>query len=131
MQGIDTNILLRLFVRDDAEQHRRSLRVVEEAEKNGAALFVNHIVLVELCWSLRAAYGYDSDQVEAVVVSIMGRAVFAVQQPELVATALENRSAGIGLADRLIASVNVAERCDSTLTCDRRAGRLPEPNHVT
>ena len=129
MKGVDTNILLRLFVRDDEEQHQRSLRVVEAATADGEALFVNHVVLVELCWSLRSAYRYSADQIDMVVVSILNSDAFVVQKRAHVVAALEMPSAGVGLADRLIAAVNAAEGCTTTLTYDRRAGRLPQFEH--
>lgn len=130
MKGVDTNILLRLFVRDDDEQHQRSLRVLEAATADGEALFVSHVVLVELCWSLRSAYRYSLQQIDMVVVSILNSDAFVVQQRDRVVAALDMPSTGVGLADRLIASINTDEGCITTLTYDRRAGRFSTFEHV-
>ena len=67
MIGIDTNILARYIVQDDEEQARlASLLLEEELDEQNQGL-VSAVVLCELVWVLRRAYGYGKEQVEEVL----------------------------------------------------------------
>jgi predicted nucleic-acid-binding protein len=54
MVAIDTNVLLRVLVDDDAAQATRARRWMTRHEDEG--ILVDQVVLVELVWVLRARY---------------------------------------------------------------------------
>ena len=51
MIGLDTNVLLRLFIEDDAAQSERARRLVDASAAN-APCVVNPVVLAEFAWTL-------------------------------------------------------------------------------
>jgi predicted nucleic-acid-binding protein len=82
MRAIDTNVLVRLLVRDDARQ-------VDAAEKfivRGA--WVSHVVLVETVWVLDAVYGRSANQIAAAVERLLAHAQLTLQDADIVAGAL-------------------------------------------
>ena len=53
MIGLDTNVLLRYLLQDDAAQAARAARELERDER----FLIDGIVLCELVWVLEAGYG--------------------------------------------------------------------------
>ena len=49
MIGVDTNVLVRIFASDDAQQAASAIRVIDEA--NRGQIFVNVVVLAEFAWT--------------------------------------------------------------------------------
>jgi predicted nucleic-acid-binding protein len=58
VETIDTNVLVRLVVADDAEQCQRAERAWRKSVL-GAGAYIPVVVLVELTWVLRIAYKFD------------------------------------------------------------------------
>ena len=55
MIGLDTNVLVRYFVRDDAAQHQRAARLIERECRADAPGRNALVTLCELVWVLSAA----------------------------------------------------------------------------
>ena len=53
MRAVDTNLLVRLVVRDDAEQVRRAEAYVERGG------WLSHLALAEMTWVLETVYERD------------------------------------------------------------------------
>ena len=109
MRAIDTNVLVRLLARDDAEQ-------ADEAEKfvaNGA--WVSHLVLAEAMWVLDSVFARAPAQIAAAVEMLLNHKNLAVQDPDVVTRAHEHFHAhpAVGFSDCLI------------LEIARKAGHLP------
>jgi predicted nucleic-acid-binding protein len=60
--GIDTNVLLRMVLNDDAEQRAKALAFGESLKEDKSG-FVSLIVLVEFSWSLSSRYRLPKEQV--------------------------------------------------------------------
>jgi predicted nucleic-acid-binding protein len=124
MIGLDTNVLVRYVVQDDARQARLASKAIEthcSAEHPG---FVALLVLVELVWVLDRGYGYSRAQVAAVLEGLVASAELLVEQPDLARTAIATYgSTGMDFADCLIGLVNRSRGCTTTLTFDRRAAK--------
>ncbi len=58
MAGLDTNVLVRWLVDDDAGQSRRIAEMLESAARRDETLFVPLTVLLELEWVLRSRYAF-------------------------------------------------------------------------
>ena len=56
MIGLDTNILLRLWLNDDPAQNKRIDKLLAEHGGTPGALLVSDVVLAEAVWTLRSAY---------------------------------------------------------------------------
>ena len=59
MIAVDTNLLVRLFTQDDAQQAQRTAKLI----KREAQVFVGKTVLLETAWVLRSAYGFESYEI--------------------------------------------------------------------
>ena len=57
MIGLDTNVLVRYLVQDEANQSARATRLIERELSEREPGFIGLIVLVETCWVLKRLYG--------------------------------------------------------------------------
>lgn len=122
MIGLDTNILARYIVRDDAQQARAATRLIEGQCTAASPGYVGAPVLVELIWVLATAYRYDRSLVASVVRQILMTTELLVEDRDTAWAALRDFEAtGADFADCLIAHRNHARGCTQTYTFDRRA----------
>ncbi|CAN5283939.1 PIN domain-containing protein [soil metagenome] len=135
MIGLDSNILIRLAVRDDENQFKRARKILKSVEADHPA-YINLIVLAEFCWTLNRAYKVPERGVCSAVTKLLdAKNVIIAQREAIVQSLLLSASSGCGLSDALIASVNRLEGCKETLTFDRRfagtgAARLVNGNET-
>jgi predicted nucleic-acid-binding protein len=124
MIGLDTNILVRLFVEDDRVQTAQAKRFVDLKCTPDSPGFVNCIVLAELAWVLRR-HGYGRADIAAIVERLLTGRDRRVDHHDQVVAALADHKAGrIDLVDSLIARINRAHGCEATATFDRKAAKL-------
>jgi predicted nucleic-acid-binding protein len=109
MRAVDTNLVVRLLVRDDTRQ----VGAAEEFIANGA--WVSHLVLAETAWVLDAVYDRPAEQIATAVEMLLNHKDLTLQDAEVVTSALEHfRSRPVlGFSDCLV--VEIA----------RKAGHLP------
>ena len=69
MLGLDTNVLVRLLVADDAAQTRRARGLVERAASRDEPVLVSLPVIIETEWVLRSRYTFDK---AAILASLSG-----------------------------------------------------------
>jgi len=63
MAALDTNVLVRLLVEDDASQSAQANALLARCIREGQSLFVPITVALELEWVLRSAYGFTKPEV--------------------------------------------------------------------
>lgn len=125
MTGLDTNVLVRYFVRDDPKQAALATRLIERELGPSNVGHVSLVTLAELVWVLRTSYGADKDTVIDIVSHLLADARFAVHEGRSVWAALDAyRDAAVDFSDALIAALDRAAGCLRTLTFDRAAARL-------
>ncbi len=109
MRAVDTNVLVRLLVRDDLDQ----VKVAESFIAPGA--WVSHLVLAEALWVLDAVYDRTAEQITAAVDRLLNHKELTIQDAEVVANALEQfkKRPSPGFSDCLVLEVA------------RKAGHLP------
>jgi predicted nucleic-acid-binding protein len=109
MRAVDTNLVVRLIVRDNPEQ----VRAAETFITKGA--WVSHLVLAETLWVLDAVYERSADQLATVVEMLLNHKELTLQDADVVVAALDLFRArpAIGFADCLV------------LEIARKAGHLP------
>jgi predicted nucleic-acid-binding protein len=109
MRAVDTNLLVRLLVRDDPAQ----VLLAETFVAGGA--WVSHLVLAETVWALDAVHERTQAQVAAAIELLLNHEHFALQDPEVVAQALAQfrTRPAIGFSDCMV------------LEIARKAGHLP------
>lgn len=120
MRGLDTNVLVRYLTQDDPVQSRRANAVIAEAAGRGEQCSINAIVLCELVWVLRNAYGLDKPTVVATLATLLDTAQLVVEQADLARHALDDYRRGRGdFADYLVGWRNRQTGCSDTVTFDR------------
>ena len=108
MRAVDTNVLVRLLMRDDPRQAAAAERFV-----SGGA-WLSHLVLAELLWVLDSTYGLKAAQLCLAVDMLLEHEHITIQDADVVETALEMfRSRSADFSDCLI------------LATARKAGHLP------
>jgi predicted nucleic-acid-binding protein len=109
MRAVDTNVLVRLVVRDDARQ----VRAAEEFIASGA--WVSHLVLTETTWVLDAVYERRAEQIATVIEMLLNHEHLTVQDADVVSAATEKfrKRPALGFSDCLVLEVA------------RKAGHLP------
>jgi predicted nucleic-acid-binding protein len=63
MPALDTNVLVRYIVQDDARQLAAAGRLISRCVAEGSTLFVPVTVVLELEWVLRASFEFGKDDV--------------------------------------------------------------------
>jgi len=67
MIGLDTNVLARYFIEDDADREAVKQRVAaRKLIESGQALKVSTTVLLELEWVMRGYYGFAREDIISV-----------------------------------------------------------------
>ena len=126
MIGIDTNILLRLWLNDDPAQNRRIDALLAEHGSTPGSLLVTDVVLVEAVWTLRSAFDQGKDAQLIAVRSLLEEIAFAFEDRESVADAVTLFDAGsCGFADCLVVAKHARQGCEFTATLDRGLRKLP------
>ncbi len=123
MTGLDTNILIRFFVKDDPEQTRLALNLIYSLSPDEPG-WVGLAVILELVWVMTRTYRVDRVQVIRVLDTLLSSQDIVVEQSNVVRRALQlHRSVKAGFADCLIAASARAAGCARTVTFDRVAAR--------
>jgi predicted nucleic-acid-binding protein len=126
MIGIDTNILLRLWLNDDQAQSKRIDQLLAEHGGLPGSLLVTDVVLVEAVWTLKSAFEQDKQAQLIAVRSLLEETAFAFEDREAVAAALTLFESGsCGFADCLVVAKHARQGCDFTATFDRGMRKLP------
>lgn len=109
MRAIDTNLLVRLVIRDDLDQ----VRAAEGFIVKGA--WVSHLVLAETVWVLDAVHERSSEQIATAVEMLLNHKELTLQDADVVLAALDQfRSRpSIGFTDFMV------------LEIARKAGHVP------
>ena len=124
MAGLDTNVLVRWLVNDDAAQAATVRRLMVSLPP-GQPLLVPITVTLELEWVLRARYRFDKAAVLTTFDALLETVELQFQHDESVEWALRTyRDGSADFADCLHAALCVWEEFSPLLTFDTRAARL-------
>jgi predicted nucleic-acid-binding protein len=121
--ALDTNVLVRYLVGDDAQQAAVARQVIEETLTSSDPGFVSLVVLVELNWVLMRVYGCPASQVASICAELLASPTIVVEQASVVAAAIALTHED--LADNLLHEVGKSHGCARTVTFDRRFARTP------
>lgn len=123
MIGLDTNVLVRYVMQDDARQAALATRLIESLSADAPG-FVSLVSVVEFAWVLGAAFELDRIQLAQAFESLLRSKEIAVEQAETVWKALRVFQGGnADFADCLIERSAAAAGCARTMTFDRGAAR--------
>lgn len=123
MIGVDANVLLGAVLLDDPDQSERAARFVAGRGSQAPAV-VNSVVLAEFVWTLRAACKLGRPEIIGILRTMVESEGFVLTDRDAVLRALRDYENGIGFfTDRLVAEINDAFGCSSTVTFDGRAAQ--------
>ena len=122
MRAVDTNVLVRYYLRDDPAQARLAEKILAAGD-----VFVPKTVVLELEWVLRSVAEQPADKVADCLAHLSALPGITVEDHEQVETALRHCRKGVDFADALHHAASHA--CREMLTFDdrryvRRAARL-------
>lgn len=122
MRAVDTNVLARYYLQDDAHHANLARSLIEDGD-----LFIPKTVLLELEWVLRSVARQSRAKVLACLKHLTGLPGITVEDRLQVDTALEAAEQGMDFADALHHAASA--ECEILLTFDdrafaRRAARL-------
>ena len=121
MIGLDTNVLLRLFIEDDPSQSERAREYVDKITEYEACL-VNPIVLAEFAWTLRRGFKKTRGDVAHLVEQVLSADDLDIPHRAAAQAALTSfRRGKADFPDYLLAAINAEFGCPSTATFDLAA----------
>ena len=125
MTGLDTNVIVRFLMKDDAEQAALANTVLAKLTETEPG-FVCREVLVELVWVLQKIYRLPRTDIADAIEGLLGAREIVVETADHVAVAVDRlRKGGSGFADQMIALAGQGAGCGKTVTFDRKAAGLP------
>jgi predicted nucleic-acid-binding protein len=125
MIGIDTNVLLRLLVREHDGQLKAAERFIDTHCSGDDPGYVSRIVIAEIAWVLKDVYDYDRSQIAGAIRGILNVSQFEIDSADEVHAAVTDfEKFPAGFTDCLIARTNASAGCDYTVTFDRKAAKL-------
>jgi predicted nucleic-acid-binding protein len=123
MIGLDTNVLVRYIMQDDAKQSLKAAKLLESltVEEPG---FVSLVSVVELGWVLSSSYDLDREQVAQALELMMRTKTVVVDRADEVMKALRVfKASSADFADCLIERTAASAGCAKTMTFDGGAAK--------
>src|SRR6266404_2641664 len=123
MAAVDTNVLVRLLVADDAAQTRRAEAFLEVRRP----LWISTVVLVETVWVLTTVYSWSKPQILAMLHVAVASRDFAFQSVEAVRAAVQLHISGkADFSDCLALELARAEGYLPFASFDKATAKLPD-----
>jgi predicted nucleic-acid-binding protein len=89
MPALDTNVLVRYIVEDDAAQAAAAQDLIKRCVRDGLTLWVPITVVLELEWVLRARYGFAKGEVLRALSSLLSAAELGFESEHALEVALQ------------------------------------------
>lgn len=124
MITLDTSVVVRFLVQDDADQSARATALFAKLTPDEPG-FLPREVVVELVWVLDRAYGYSRGAICDALDALLEAAELVIEADARVGRAVHAwRGGGAGFADRMILAAAAAHEAD-LVTFDRQLATLP------
>lgn len=123
MIGLDTNVLVRYFQRDDAAQTETAGTLIGSftTARRG---FIANGVLIELAWVLASRYKVSRGDVAEIIQRLLLSQEIVIEQASVAWEALRiYRASSADFSDCLIERIGAAAGCDYTVTYDKAAAK--------
>ena len=127
MIGLDTNIVVRRLLQDDAVQSPIADKwFAQGARPDGDPCFISLATILETVWVLRSRYRFPMDEIAAALQALLLTDGVIVQNEREVFVAMVAMRSGMGsFEDALIGALGSWIGCETTVTFDRKAMTLP------
>jgi predicted nucleic-acid-binding protein len=126
MLGVDTNVLVRLLVRDDQAQFEKARRLIAREAAAGQPMLVSLLVVLQTEWVLRSRYELSKAAIISAFSALLDSADVSFEDEPSVERAVYTwKDSSTEFTDCLIAARNSGLGCRATATFDRNALRIP------
>jgi predicted nucleic-acid-binding protein len=123
MIGLDTNIIVRYFVKDDPVQTRLAVNLIHALSPSEPG-WIGQATILELVWAINRIYRVDRAGVVRILDTLLASRDIFIEFDATVREALRlYRKGNADFADCLIACSARAAGCTRTATFDRTAER--------
>ena len=120
MNAIDTNVLVRLIVKDDDVQAKKALNYV----KKHGEVFISAVVLCETTWVFESCYDIKKRELINIIEKILTTTQLTVEYPEAIWLALnEYKRINTDFSDCLIGAIAKHHKCHEVVTFDKKAAK--------
>jgi predicted nucleic-acid-binding protein len=124
MIGLDTNVLVRYIMQDDARQSPKAAKLIESLTVDEPG-FVSIVSVVELVWVLSSAYGLSRGQIEQALEALLRTKEFVIDRADHLLKALRVfKATSADFADCLIERSAASAGCARTMTFDVGAAKV-------
>ena len=124
VDGLDTNVLLRLLLNDDARRARQAQALIDQALSRSDKVLLPDIVLCEVEWALSSVYEVPKAAITDTLRRLLDAEEFAFFDRAAVAGALNGYEAGSAdFSDYLIGASAARASAAMTYTFDRALRR--------
>src|SRR3990167_425521 len=121
---IDTNVLLRYWLKDHPQESPRAKKLFEQAQQGEIKVVVPQIVVIEAGVVLRRYYKYSNQQVVDYLLPVISRGWLEIESRSLLLEALGiYKVRGIDLVDAFLLAQSQAMRA-KLMTFDKKLARL-------
>ena len=125
MPALDTNILVRFIVHDDAAQLAAAKRLISRCVAEGSTLFVPITVTIELEWVLRSNFGLSKADVLQTLSGLLSSRELSFESERAVEVALQLfRQGSADFADCLHVALAAQAGEQPLWTFDKGAARI-------
>ncbi len=124
MTSIDTNVIIRYLVGDDAAQAEAARALLDGLTPDEPG-FICLEVVIEIAWVLERSYGFARAQVAKALMDMTASDSLLVENPDDVAVAAHLfRQGGVGFSNLMILSAAGRAGATPLYTFDRRLARM-------
>ncbi len=124
MIGLDTNVLVRYIMQDDAKQSSKATKLIESLTVVAPG-FVSLVSVVELGWVLSSSYDLTREQVAQALYLLLRTKEVVIDRADQVLKALRVfKATSADFADCLIERTAASAGCDRTMTFDVGAAKV-------
>jgi len=121
--GLDTNVIVRYIVQDDAIQSKKATTLFESLSSETPG-FITTVAIIELVWVLQGCYGSTRGEIAEVLDRLTRTKNIIIEQHASVRQALQTfTNSKADFSDCLIERFSHAAHCEYTVTFDRGASK--------
>jgi predicted nucleic-acid-binding protein len=132
MIGLDTNVLVRIVLADDALQTTQALDLLQACDKAGEVIAVTLSVILELEWVLRSAAKLKKPEMIVVFKRLLEIAPLRIENEAVLEHALylyDGEGAKADFAECLFAAQYQRMGCRTMASFDEKAQRMDKVAH--
>jgi len=118
---VDTNILIRLIVKDDDLKRKACEKLLERAKQKEVILYILPIAILEVVWVLEKYYKLEKKVIREVVEAILNTPEFKCEMEEVFKKAIETyEEKNIKFADAVMGYWGLEKGLSTVFTYDEK-----------